>query len=78
MVKGQEEGDGRAEGSSATGDGRQAATSCLILTAQVLVPRWIQLFTSLKVHILKVCTQGPYCTLEIETSGTAFSMAGST
>lgn len=46
--EGGEEGDGRAEGSSATGDRRQAAISHLQLRAQGLVPCWSILSAFLK------------------------------
>lgn len=46
--EGGEVGDGRAEGSSATGDRRQAAISHLQLRAQGLVPCWSILSAFLK------------------------------
>lgn len=78
MAKGQAEGDGRAEGLSATGDGRQAATLCLILTGTgsgSSLDSIVHIFESSHLEGLYV---GALLYFGNRNICTAFSMAGST
>ena len=61
-MEGEKEGDGRAEGLSAVGDGGQAVMSLMPDVDGCLT------LASLKVHNLKVHMQGTYCIITA-TSG---------